>query len=87
MCANLDIAVESFASSAIITCGFTSLNPRKPYCCIRMAESNNDFGSGSKIEPYQFEPLHATGYGDSEDGSTGQNPQIGFTKCLNNRLV
>ena len=37
---------------------------------IRLAESSNNFGSGSGINPYQFEPVHATGYSDSEDDSS-----------------
>jgi len=34
-----------------------------------MVESNNDFGGGSKIKPYQFEAVHATAYSDSEYNS------------------
>ena len=37
-----------------------------------MAESNNEFGSGSKIKPYQLEPVHATGYG----AVVSQKPQV-----------
>ena len=52
------------------TCSFTSLDPGKPYWSIRLAESSTNFGSGSEIYPYQFEPVHATGCSDSEDDSS-----------------
>ena len=32
----------------------------------RMAENCNTHGNDSKVEPYQFEPVHVTGYSDSE---------------------
>ena len=48
-------------------CGFTSLDPGKPYWYIRLAESSNNFGSGSEIK---FQPVHATGCSDSEDDSS-----------------
>jgi len=49
---------------------FTSLDPGKPWWCIRLAENNDDFGSGNKIKPYQFEPVNARGFSDSEDDSS-----------------
>jgi len=51
-------------------CGSTSLDPGKPCWSIRLAESSNTFLTCSKINPYQFEPVHATGYSDSEDDSS-----------------
>jgi len=48
----------------------TSLDPGKHYWSIRLAESSNNFSSGSKINPHQFELVHATGYSDSEDDSS-----------------
>jgi len=53
-----------------------------------MTENNNDFGSNSKIKPYQFEPVRATGYGDREDNSSEPKTTGKFCWALgNNRLV
>ena len=65
MCLPIFIAVLSFLieilqwkvlhlnyARAMTTCGFTSLDPRKLCRFIRVVESNNGFGSGSKIKPY-----------------------------------
>ena len=35
-----------------------------------MGESNNEFDSCSEIKPYQFEPVHATGFSDNEDSNS-----------------
>jgi len=67
----------------LITCGFTSLDPGSINLCVEMAES---IDSGSEIKPYQFEPVHTTGFSDSEDDSseleTGILEQASFTERL-----
>ena len=51
-----------------------------------MAESSSNVGSGNEIKPYQFEPVHAMGYSDSEDDSSESETEIreqaSFTECL-----
>ena len=62
-------------ASAMITCGFMSLDPGKPFWYIRMAESNN-YLVAAKLSLTNFEPVHVTGYGDSEDDSSKSNSQV-----------
>jgi len=66
----------------MVTCGFTSLDPGSLNLYIEIAES---IGSGSKIKPYQFEPVHM-GFSNSEDDSSESETDIleqaSFTECL-----
>jgi len=91
MCVSIFIAVLSFLieilqwkvlhlnyTNSMITCGFTSLDSGKPCWCIRMAENNNDFGSGSKIKPYQFKPVHTMGLVTVKIRVLSQKPQVSF---------
>ena len=41
-----------------------------------MAESSSNVGRGNEIKPYQFEPVHATDYSDSEDDSSESETKI-----------
>ena len=47
------------------TCGFTSLDPGKLLEWLRAAIT-----SAVAANPYQFEPVHTTGYSDSENDSS-----------------
>ena len=47
-----------------------------------MAKNNNGFGSYSEIKAYQYELVRATGYGESEDGSSESKPRVSFTEYL-----